>query len=84
MVIAEERLKKAFMDRKEAAVMVTIHTIKIEVSVKVHRIEVKAMDSFAKDYKLELKAFMVTMAYTRVDQTFKGFENSCLLNSYLS
>ncbi len=44
MFIAVERLKKAFMDRKEAAIMVTIHTIKIEVSVKVHRIEVKAMD----------------------------------------
>jgi len=62
MVIAEERLKKAFMERKETAIMVAIHTIKIEVSVKVHRIEAKAMDSFAKDCKLELMAFMVTMA----------------------
>jgi hypothetical protein len=75
---------KAFMDRKEAAKKASAHTIKIVGSVEVQRIMFKPKDSFVADYRLELMAFTVTMAYTEVDQTFKAFENSFFLNSCLS
>jgi hypothetical protein len=72
---------KAFMERKEAAMKASVHIIRIMGSVEVQRTKAKPKDSFAEDYILELKAFMVTKAYTEADQTFKVFENSCLLNS---
>lgn len=62
IVIAEEKFMEAFTERKEAATKEPIHTINIVGSIKVQRIEVKPKDSFGGDYKLELKAFMVTMA----------------------
>ena len=84
ITIVEEMLMKAFMDRKETAKKASAHTIKIVGSVEVQRIMFKPKDSFAADYRLELMAFTVTMAYTGIDQTFKAFENSFFLNSCLS
>lgn len=84
MAIIKEMLMKAFNERMEATKKASSHTIKIMGSIKVQRTKAKPKDSFAEDYKLELKEFMVTMANTEADQTLKVFENSCLLNSCLS
>jgi hypothetical protein len=81
MAIVKEMLMKAFTERMEAAKKASVHTIKIMGSVEVQRTKAKPKDSFAEDYKLELKAVIVIMVYTEADQTFKVFENSCLLNS---
>jgi hypothetical protein len=72
------------MERKEAVKKESARTIKIEESAMVQRTVVELKGSFAEDCKLELKAFMATMSYMEVDQTFKAFENSYLLNSYSS
>lgn len=84
IIIVKEMIMKAFMERKEAVKKAFIHIIKTEWSVKVQRIKVEPKGSSIGDYKLELKAFVVVVGYIEVDLPFRAFENSSLLNFYLS